>query len=1107
MSIFGNGVISGWDVSSVGEFTISISQGHGNINWLAARSEFPVEIDTVPPNSIVYVYAKAIRSTYFDESVEFILSTFRNLDDPNFLLLAQVVSGPSSIVSVDNSIRDMIDFVDLIREAIRQHKHRGGSTNPSKIDLSSEVKGQLPAFRIADFDADKITSGTVDLARLPLLDHSELQNVGLLTHPQLDTFVKTLETSNKELFGEIGTANLLQLIIALKLIYDDPESVFYINGEVVDQNMINELIVIPGITPNERIDFENSTAEINLTQHYIQGIPGTVGTSFYVRWEDELAWRNSYYMENLAIVGDTVALASAASEEDNACSPLTCRMIENFDSDPTGGFTQTILTFKDGEFVEGADDDDPGGGQVGEFDPSAEFRLVYVKLFDPIEDWSTYETFIMEVKTTSDNHGAVKYFFVDSTGAGDIPGLFSGTVSSSHKTPDQILLEKDEQTYNSDPLRNDYEQRRLAIGAISFSSAVKGIVLWTDSLTGGFTFRLNDMRVIRRLQLPESGLLKLRYSTSVNVAFSRLEYDVSKPEGTDLLVRARCANGTVLLNRASFTNAITSGSEINLNGTDIEIEITFTPDTSRTYSPILEAVRLLITTDAEMDGFSINTQQEFIRGEASNVAIEDATVFIDPPISVGSYYIVMGDKVLQIHEDTSTSTTHTDGELAIFGTNAPIAPNQIFRAVELDEPVVSESVLYFPRSAKRVYDKSFIIADTYNDRILHFDSDNELVEGFGSINYQASTYFPISACVDVRTGIMYVVWSKVISFKSVNLGGILIKYGAQRLILIPGYDLINNKMPSELTDSDRGQVLAIYLSESNRALASQLPQNGAIAVISANAIQELVNEQSVFYQKATASGGGLPLFIGNFWYSDVNALTNVSIFAPTYAEKTESNTYIITNAKIAVKDFELPSGTGETLTKNSEASSLPSVIEIDLSKSTERTIFTTDFVDFSPFVPGRASRLDDNTLLVAGLLPTGTVTLPPTVGDFDFRTINGSDEDKTNQKIVLDQIFFGAGDDGYVGAVRTVSTATQGGAEIFKYNSSNGLVITDASIDGLGNIVVAESSFKGRSGRIIKLDSSGNIIFSFGEGMYSLINDVEVKLATENSEESIIVSS
>ena len=41
MSVFGNGVLNGWTVTADELFTVNISPGVGNINFVSARTEFP----------------------------------------------------------------------------------------------------------------------------------------------------------------------------------------------------------------------------------------------------------------------------------------------------------------------------------------------------------------------------------------------------------------------------------------------------------------------------------------------------------------------------------------------------------------------------------------------------------------------------------------------------------------------------------------------------------------------------------------------------------------------------------------------------------------------------------------------------------------------------------------------------------------------------------------------------------------------------------------------------------------------------------------------------------------------------------------------------------
>jgi len=631
MSIFGNGVISGWEVTAEESFSISISEGYGNINFIAGRTTFPASISDLAPNSIHYVFAKAKQRTTFAEEVDFIISPTRNLTDPNFLLLAEVTTGSVSITNVDNSVRQRIEFLELIKAAVRLHKHRGGSLNPSKIDLATEVKGQLPSFRIAPFDAEKITTGTFDLSRMPNIDHQELSNVGILTHPQLDSFVKTLEASNKEIFGEIGTANMLQLILAMKLIYDDPESAFHIADRTVDQNMINEIAVIPGITPNSYIDFENSTAEINLEQHYIKGIQPQIGTSFYVTYDTGLAWRSVYSRSNVIVVGDTVTLAFNEEDESNIVT------IEGFESASASGqslaggnggqelFKKETIIISDNADIKARTSSTNviEGFYSGEFTHRQTFRNQFVKEFTTLQDWTTYDSFVVNIKCLSSIHGPVKMYLEDDTG---------------EKSSEFVMLEQDEVTENSDSAQNNFEMRVIDLTAIPFRDKVKKIVFFTDDLQNPFSFFIDFINIQRAVLLPEEGQIKIRFSSSIQVVFSSIQWESTEPEGTEIQVRARSSNGTVFLTRADYTPFLSNGDLVNLEGTDIEIEITLLPDEDRILSPVLQSLRILVFTESEIDGFKIDTSDEFSRGDAENIKISTSptTLSLDTPVYVDS---------------------------------------------------------------------------------------------------------------------------------------------------------------------------------------------------------------------------------------------------------------------------------------------------------------------------------------------------------------------------------------------------------------------------------------------------------------------------------------
>ena len=1074
MSIFGNGVIDGWEVSAVETFTVAISPGFGNLNFVAGRTQFSSEISGLIANSTVFIFARLLENTGFSENIEFIVSATQGISDPRFLLLAQVTVGSLSIESIDNSIRQEIEFLTLIKAAIKNHRHRGGSLNPSKIDLSSEVKGQLPSFRIADFDAEKITTGTFDLSRMPLLDHQELKNIGLLTHPQLDTFVKTLEISNKEIFGEIGTANLLQLVLAAKFIYDDPNSDLYIADRDVDEFMINELAMIPGITPNETIDFDATTAVVDLEQHFVKGIPPVSGTSFYITYDTELAWRSAHSIQNLTVVGDTVALAFNDADETNI------QTIEGFESATedeeilddsgtgSGGlFKRQTLILDDQAHIraETSADSVVEGFFSGKFSHQQTFRTQFVKEFGSAQDWSTFDSFVLHIKCTSTPHGAVKLFFFDSSG---------------DQSTEYVILDTDEMTENEDSAANNFEVRIVDLTTLPFANAVQGFVIYTDDIENPFVFFIDFINIQRAVLLPEEGTLKLRAALGSQVTFSQIEFDIIEPPGTLVTVRARAASGTAFLVREDFTAQLSNGDVINLVGSDLEIEIVFKPDTARVISPILQSVRVLIVTEAEIDGFVINTQTEFSRGDADNIDIAtDGTLSLDTPIYVDSYYFALASTINQVRENTSGDTPFVEAELAIFGNNSPISPNQVFKAVEDNSAQVTLAKLFDPRSVKRQFDRSFLVADTYNDRILQFSEDGELLTGIGSVNYSTDKIFPISAAVDRRTGILYIVWSNSVSFATVNMSRITLQTSTQQIQLIKDFDKILGLTTEELQGVNAaGQVMPVHLSPQNAGLAQQLPATDGFMFASNEVLATGIDTDSVIYQKIFTPLG-IPLFVGNFAYIN-------GIFSPTYVEKTDTDGFVITNGTVAVRDFVFPEAVEESITKSINVSS---IIEVDKNNN---IIFGSDVVKFSPFIPGRAEKLDKNTFLIGGLRPDGEEGTPDNNHPFNFRNIFGDSDLRRIQKETLSQIIF-EGESPFVGVV--ILFDKQAGAKTFEYTSPEGVGVADVDIDTLtGQYVVAESSFN-QSGRIIKLDSTGTIVFSFGQGTFGVVNSVRTGIS------------
>lgn len=1067
MSIVGNGIIEGWELSVDldDKLTLQISEGKGNINYFAGETTFPstLELET---NSFYYIYA--IRSDVITDTDVYFIQSKIEIANEEHLFLGTVRTGISGIEEIDMSGRTEVDLIEQIKDEIKQHKHRGGTNHPSKIDLQTDVKGQLPSFRIKDFDASKITTGTVDLVRMPLLSHNLLQNIGQLTHSQIEAFIKTLEVNNKELFGEVATSNLLQQHILMKYLFDDPESQFYYSDGPSDKYYNNEFTVIPGISPDSFLDVENTTAIIDKELHEIRGIPPVRGSTFFINYDTDLAWQGAYSLENLAIANNEVFLSKGTDEVDQL-------VIENFESS-TGNnqllsdgtnFKKEIITLNAND-AKMASESNPLNVVEGAFSAKITseqaFRLQYVKEFSSAQDWSLYDSFLIDVKSEKIPHGAVKLYFVSSSGK---------------ESPHYVLLEEDELTSNDE--NKGFETRIISIPSLDFSNDIKKMIIYTDDLTNPFAFYVDSIVVQRAVLMPESGKMIIRYSTSAPVTFNFIDWNIEEPSGTSIQIRARSANGGVLLNRAEYTGWLVSGQTLNLMGTDVEIEINFFSDEDRITSPKLKKVRISIISDAESEGFTIDEEAEFARGTNTNTKITSsgstAYVSLKTPIYVGSHYFTVGKNIQQIYYDqTDSNNPFNRSEVAIFGINTPIAPNTVIERIEKYGPSITVQSASFldPKSSIRLQNRNFLVADTFNDRILEMNEEGELVNGFGSISYTFEKLFPIAACVDERTGILYLVWSKSVPFKSVRVSKITLKTTTTTIPLRDNFDKPYGYTTTELeTLNIEGQIMPIYLMDQNFALV-QNTTSALYLSVDNDIIEGGIDSNSEYYRAIKTIG--IPCFVGNFAYIS-------GISSPTYANTTINNGYIIGNARIASKTFKVHEDIEEeTLTKNEGFSD---IIEIDENGG---TIWGSpnNWVNFSPFFPGRAQQIDKDTLLIAGLKTSSTQYVNPE--DLDFMSISGDSATVQKQKEILitamkDRV-------GAAGVIYNYKT-TDWSYAVGPYYSAENVFISDADINNSGYMVVAESSLE-RSGRIVTIDNFGVINNSYGEGLYALISDISV---------------
>ena len=274
-TFLGNGVISGWEIEldPDNDAGVLLTPGSGVISSVAAATTDNTGItDFTAADSgstlVNYVYGRLLGSTPYTAIAEFFSST-ASYDSDVYLLLGKVtVDSNGKVKSIDTgatSGRKELSLLRYVLNIISQHVHTGAPGEPSKIDLFNHVKGVLSTANIEDIDASKITSGIISKDRFSL-SHSDLSDIGTLSHEEIDSLIEKLQSVNRLLFGDLMTANLIQLMLSLKHVWAD-----------VDDYMINFAAVIPGIDnnqlldPNTFIDINATTAELDFTNHRVRG--------------------------------------------------------------------------------------------------------------------------------------------------------------------------------------------------------------------------------------------------------------------------------------------------------------------------------------------------------------------------------------------------------------------------------------------------------------------------------------------------------------------------------------------------------------------------------------------------------------------------------------------------------------------------------------------------------------------------------------------------------------------------------------------------------------------------------------------------------------------
>ena len=1043
-SVFGNGVISGWDVQDNGYnidngISVLITEGIGIIKYMVAESMQVQYFNNLPSNSGITIFANSTGQTLQNRTVNF--SFIIGGDNPkDTIKIATVVTGNENIVYIDNDDRDYLSFEQTIKDEVDNHKHRG---TPSKIDLQEETKNQMPGARIEGIDASKIISGTLDLEQIPRLDHNNLENNGLLTHAALDSFVSTLEKSNKELLGEISSVNLLRSVIFLKYLYPD-----------IDNNFINELICIPGISPNNIIDFEASTANISLDSQCISGKPVQIGQFISTYWDDQNSFYNAYKKTNVMISDGEVSLKRSGEN---------IEIIEDFETfapgNPLSFDKNIVLRNNYAEVIsEGENINKIEGQYSGEFSATSDLRVLYSKNIKK-SDSSTgtsvgvdlsedYDELVMWVKTGNSNHKPVYFYLIN----GDYE--IEAEILDQNKIGPFEIIPENHITSNQDDSKNNFEEK--IINLLQIKQNLKNIdnltkiVFYTDELDDDFIFYIDNIYARRTDLVSPSGSIRFRYSTQAQVTFHSIFYEGSVLNDTNISVRVKISNSEATLSRTPYTMYLNSGQIFATEGTDVEIEVNLL-SSDETVSPVLRSVELRMLVDSDLNGFEITEKDDFERGSLENLIISDDIIDhkieLSSPLNIGGYYFSQANSVNEIDNNNV-------GVYGFAGNRMPLAPNQT--AIWYQNPYKKFDYI---TSVKRMHDKSYLIADTHNDRVLRVDYEGNLIEGFGSTYFVDDILYPVSVVYNPNLYILTLVLSKSVSLNDISKISL---YGGVEEIQLSSEDTIlsNSKC--------NNKVIEISLSEDNYvklkgydSLSIDFSKGAFTEDINIpDGISSLFNIYSQF-----------DVFVGNFVYMD-------NIRHPIEFNKI--------NEKWVVGNVSKSSLFYNKNDINFEDINIPSIIEFSLEGNIIDSNYSFSKIYFSDFSLGGIYRISEDKMIVVGVIQPGYETF--------FMGTSEETEGTDYNSIASNALA------GWVGVVAVIDTVNQKYNII--YNSPDRLYPSDVDVDTEGNIIVSESSFTGSNGRLIKLDNYGNITWMYGMGFFDVINSINV-----TDENNIIVSS
>jgi hypothetical protein len=869
-AVFGNGVVTGLSVSaSTGTNTgasISVSPGIAFVQGRAVYVDSPIVLSGMPSGENLYIYLRVLPG-FGPGAGSLFYSYAPSL--PNSVRLAGVRTGFGTIEEVDNEVKQQISFRSLVLSELAKHKHRG---SPSRIDLLREVKNFLPGARVGDLSADQVAYGQLSVERIPRLSHSNLRHSGTLSHAGLESLARSLQTSDRVLLGEVTAVNQLQQNIAFRRSHPDHPDYH-----------VNSITYVPGTASDGIIDFANTTALYSPSSGCFAGRQQTAGLLVNITYNTTSELSRHYAAQGV-VVADGDAGGLTLSSNINEESVLFRDSFEGGTDVGVPGFEYRVETSASTVSVSGDSLVQTDGVRSAKLRSGVRHRLTFRKTISGDGNWSNFSTLFLHVRCISESHPAVFMYLVNQVSAESSP------VNSAKI----VILAANEVTSNPDPTMDNF--KLVEYNLLPFErSAVKSIVFEVEDASVDFTFNIDDVRTssaaVQDIFYQPSGIARYRYVSSSPYVLNSIMWNPRViPDGCSVEVRYRSGMTTSDIDSALFEGPLSqNGQSINVSALLVDVEVALRSNSARTLAPILKDFTIQIRVDGTESGFSFNSAPLWETCQLINayiVSLPDSSsgVQIAEPIEVGKLFYSSNDSI-QLMSDSYVS------EFGYLGADLPVSPAQASRPSYVWQAEGLSSVGFDQASGLcRLTDKSFLVADTYNNRVIQVSRDGHFVRGVGNSEPLSTgdQFVPLCAVLNPRTRLLQVVFSRPITVGD--------DFDITKCTIVLGSENVRaNALDSVVTGGGSGSrppnVLQIRLSADKVNLVNIARENGlqVFCRVDASAFGVPSYSNSALLT-SNYSLNGLRLFVGDFTY--LNA-----VYRPVSAEDYDGD-WLICNSAI-----------------------------------------------------------------------------------------------------------------------------------------------------------------------------------------------------------------